>query len=68
MQVAKKRVFTGEVDEMLLKLRKLQRVAEMASQFKETYTDKLASYNEKEYAFDKLDESLQEYEMFLEGY
>jgi len=68
MQVADKRVFTGEMDEMLLKLRKLRRVAEVAVQLKDTYRDVHASYGEKEYALEKLEESLEEYELFLEGY
>ncbi len=68
MQTAKKRVFTGEMDEMLMKLRKLQRVAEVAIQYRETYNDEHASHNEVEYAFEKLGEVLQEYELFLEGY
>ena len=68
MQAAEKRAYTGEIDAMLLKLGKLQRVAEVAAQLKDTYDDKFASYNEKEYALDKLSEALEEYELFLEGY
>ena len=68
MQTAEKRAFTGEMDEMLLKLRKLKRITEIAAQLKDTYRDVHASYNEKEYALEKLEESLQEYELFLEGY
>jgi len=37
----------------------------LASQYKEVHTDKFASYNEKEYVLEKLGESLEEYELFL---
>ena len=67
-QTAEKRNHTGEMDQLLLEIIKLKRIAETATQFKETYTDKFASFNEKEYAFEKLGESLEEYELFLEGY
>tara|TARA_Y100000310_G_C20472356_1_gene710700 strand:+ start:30 stop:230 length:201 start_codon:yes stop_codon:yes gene_type:complete len=57
---------TNSVEDLLKKVAKLERIAEVASLVKETYGDKFASYNEKQYVLEKLDESLQEYEMFLE--
>ena len=64
MQTAEKFVNDG-VEDLLRKVSKLERIAELASQYKEVYADKLASYNEKEYALEKLGESLEEYELFL---
>ena len=69
MQTAEK-LITGELslEELIKKNAKLERVAELAAQLIETYGAEFASYNEKQYALDKLGESLQEYELFLEGY
>ena len=69
MQTAEK-LITGELslEELIKKNAKLERVAELAAQLIETYGDEFASYNEKQYALDKFVESLQEYELFLEGY
>jgi hypothetical protein len=53
------------VEELLQKVAKLERIAEVASQYKEIHNDKFASYNEKEYVLEKLGESLEEYELFL---
>jgi hypothetical protein len=64
MQVAEKQEF----DEELPEIEKLKRIAEIAIQLKDTYRDVHASYGEKEYALEKLEESLEEYELFLEGY
>ena len=64
MQTAEKFVNDG-VEDLLRKVSKLERIAELASQYKEVYADKFASYNEKEYALEKLGESLEEYELFL---
>jgi cytochrome c peroxidase len=64
MQTAKQFVNDG-VEDLLRKVSKLERIAELASQYKEVYADKFASYNEKEYALEKLGESLEEYELFL---
>jgi hypothetical protein len=57
---------SDSIEELLQKVAKLERVAELASQYKEIHIDKFASYNEKEYVLEKLGESLEEYEMFLE--
>ena len=57
---------TNELEELVEKNTKLERVAELASQLIETYGDVFASYNEKQYVLDKLGESLQEYELFLD--
>ena len=65
MQAAENFV-TSELEELLQKVTKLERIAELASQYKEIYNDRFASYNEKEYALEKLGESIQEYEIFLE--
>ena len=69
MQTAEKFI-TSELslEELTRKNTKLERVAELATQLIETYEDEFASYSEKKYALDKLGESLQEYELFLEGY
>jgi len=69
MQTAEK-LDTSELslEELLEKNAKLQRIAELASQLIETHKDVLASYNEIEYAFDKLGETIEEYELFLESY
>jgi|TARA_R100001082_G_C4273362_1_gene120706 cytochrome c peroxidase len=64
MQTAEQLVTSG-VEELLRRINKLERIAELASQYKEVHTDKFASYNEKEYALEKLGESLEEYELFL---
>jgi hypothetical protein len=64
MQVAEKQEF----DEELPEIEKLKRIAEIAIQLKDTYRDVHASYGEKEYVLEKLEESLEEYELFLEGY
>ena len=67
MQTAKK-FTTSELEELVKKTAKLERIAEVASQVRDAYKDVFASYNEKQYVLDKLEESLQEYELFLEGY
>jgi hypothetical protein len=64
MQVAEKQEFIEELPE----IEKLKRIAEIAIQLKDTYRDVHASYGEKEYVLEKLEESLEEYELFLEGY
>ena len=65
MQTAEK-FATNELEELVEKNTKLERVAELASQLIETYGDVFASYNEKQYVLEKLGESLQEYELFLD--
>ena len=67
MQTAEKLADSG-LEELLQKVSKLERVAELASEVRDTYKDVFASYNEKEYVLEKLEESLEEYKMFLEGY
>lgn len=64
MQIAEKQEFIEEPPE----IEKLKRIAEIAIQLKDTYRDVHASYGEKEYVLEKLEESLEEYELFLEGY
>ena len=64
MQTAEK-FATNELEELVEKNTKLERVAELASQLIETYGDVFASYNEKQYVLEKLGEGLQEYELFL---
>jgi tetrahydromethanopterin S-methyltransferase subunit B len=64
MQTAEQFI-TNSIEDLLEKIAKLERVAEQAAQVKETYGDKFASYNEKQYVLEKLDESLLEYELFL---
>ena len=64
MQVAEEQ----ESNEDLPEIDKLKRIAEVANQLKETYRDVHASYGEKEYALEKLEQSLEEYESYLEGY
>jgi len=64
MQTAEQFI-TDNVEELLQKVAKLERIAEVASQYKEIHNDKFASYNEKEYILEKLGESLEEYELFL---
>jgi hypothetical protein len=64
MQLAEK-IVTNGVEELLQKINKLERIAELASDYKEIHADKFASYNEKEYILEKLGESLEEYELFL---
>ena len=65
MQTAEKFI-TDSVEGLIKKNEKLQRIAELASQLIETYGDELASYNEKQYVLDKLGETIQEYELFLD--
>ena len=64
MQTAEEFINDG-IETLLQKVAKLERIAEVASQYKEIHNDKFASYNEKEYALEKLGESLEEYELFL---
>ena len=64
MQAVEEQEFSEELPE----IDKLKRIAEVANQLKETYRDVHASYGEKEYALEKLEQSLEEYELFLEGY
>ena len=68
MQTAEKLV-TSELslEELVEKNIKLERIAEEAARVLETYKDVFASYNEKQYVLDKLDESSQEYELFLDN-
>ena len=56
----------NSVEDLLKKNAKLERVAEVAAQLLEVYGDEFASYNEKQYALDKLGETIQEYELFLD--
>ena len=67
MQTAEKLV-TSELslEELLEKNIKLERIAEIAAQAIDTYKDAFASYNEIEYIIDKLSETIQEYELFLD--
>ena len=67
MQTAEKLV-TSELSlkEILEKNAKLERIAELASQLIETHKDVFASYNEKQYVLDKLGETIEEYELFLD--
>ena len=64
MQTAEEFINDG-IETLLQKVAKLERIAEVASQYKEIHNDKFASYNEKEYVLEKLGESLEEYELFL---
>ena len=64
MQAVEEQKFSEELPE----IDKLKRIAEVANQLKETYRDVHASYWEKEYVLEKLEQSLEEYELFLEGY
>ena len=64
MQAAEKFINDG-IEELIKKNAKLERIAEVAAQVLEAYDDKFASYNEKQYVLEKLGESLQEYELFL---
>ena len=67
MQTAEK-LITSELslEELLEKNIKLERIAEIAAQVVEAYKDEFASYNEVEYVVEKLGETIQEYELFLE--
>ena len=65
MQAAEKLV-TNSVEELIKKNAKLERIAEVAAQLLEAYGDEFASYNEKQYVLEKLGETIQEYELFLE--
>jgi cytochrome c peroxidase len=69
MQTAE-RFATNEptLEELIKKNTKLERIAEAAAQLRDTFKDVFASYNEKEYVVEKLGESIEEYELFLEGY
>jgi len=69
MQTAERITTSGlSLEELVKKAAKLERIAEVAAQVRDTYKDVYASYNEKEYVLEKLGESLEEYELFLEGY
>ena len=65
MQLAEK-IVTNGVEELLQKINKLERIAELASQLLDTFGDAFASYNEKEYILEKLGEGIQEYEIYLD--
>tara|TARA_Y100000034_G_C6759203_1_gene337995 strand:- start:332 stop:538 length:207 start_codon:yes stop_codon:yes gene_type:complete len=67
MQTAEK-LITSElsIEELLEKNVKLERIAEVAIQVLDTYKDEFASYNEIEYIIEKLSETIQEYELFLD--
>ena len=56
------------LEDIIEKNTKLERIAELAAQVIDTYKDEFASYNEKQYVLEKLGETIQEYESFLEGY
>ena len=64
MQTAEEFV-TDNIEELLKKNTKLERIAELASQLLDTFKDEFASYNEKQYAVDKLSEGVLEYEIYL---
>jgi hypothetical protein len=65
VQTAEKFI-TDSIEVLIKKNEKLQRIAEVAAQVLEAHGDELASHNEIQYVLDKLDESIQEYELFLE--
>jgi len=67
MQTAEK-LITSElsIEELLEKNVKLERIAEVAIQVLDTYKDEFASYNEIEYIIEKLSETIEEYELFLD--
>ena len=67
MQIAKK-LATNELslEELWNRNTKLERIAELAAQVIDTYKDELASYNELEYIVEKLGETIEEYELFLD--
>ena len=64
MQTAEKFI-TDNVEVLIKQNEKLQRIAEVAVQLLEAYGDEFASYNEKQYVLEKLGETIQEYELFL---
>ena len=58
MQTAEKFI-TDNVEVLIKQNEKLQRIAAVAAQVLEAYGDKFASYNEKQYVLEKLDETIQ---------
>jgi predicted HTH domain antitoxin len=67
MQTAEK-LTTSELslEKILEKNIKLERIAELAAQVVEAYKDEFASHNEVEYVVEKLGETIEEYELFLD--
>ena len=65
MQTVEKFI-ADNIEELLKKNAKLERIAEVAAQILETHRDEFASYNEKQYILDKLGEVILEYELFLD--
>ena len=67
-----KNLLVPHVDDAKLKklfdyVGKLERLAEVAAELRETISDSYSSTTEQEYAFEKLDEAYEEYEFFLEN-
>ena len=47
---------------------KLERIAEVAGQYKESLEDRYATAGEQEYALTRLEEVYEEYEMYLDNF
>ena len=65
MQTAEKFI-TDNIEDLIKKNEKLERIAEIAVQTLEAHRDEFASYNEKQYILEKLGEVILEYELFLD--
>jgi len=64
-QLLNEELDNGKVEELFDYVSKLERIAEVTSEYRETLKDINCTASEENYVLDKLDEAFEEYEIFL---
>ena len=64
-QLLNEELDNGKVKELFDYVSKLERIAEVTSEYREALKDAYCTTSEENYALDKLDEAFEEYEIFL---
>ena len=64
-QLLNEELDNGKVKELFDYVSKLERIAEITSEYREALKDAYCTASEESYVLDKLDEAFEEYEIFL---
>jgi hypothetical protein len=64
-QLLNEELDNGKVEELFDYVSKLERIAEVTSEYREALKDSNCTASEENYVLDKLDEAFEEYEIFL---
>ena len=64
-QLLNEELDNGKVEELFDYVSKLERIAEVTSEYREALKDINCTASEENYVLDKLDEAFEEYEIFL---